>query len=204
LHDPSQRYLANNNSVNEIFDPDRVDPFFLQPENCRTTINTTNRSTNYGVVRLELLEHIYQTLYMQRIRSPNPENWQHKILTHRTVVAVDSELDDGLRLHIAKRDLNPNGPLYGEAEVSEIMEFDAVVVATGYLRDSHEWLLKPARHLMPGGDGEGKKWGVTRDYKVKFEEGTVSEDAGVFLQGCCESTHGVSLLLSLEMCWMLD
>lgn len=180
--------------MNEIFDPDQVDPFYSQPENSRTTINSSNRGTNYGVVRLELLEHIYQTLYMQRIRSSNEDDWQHKILTHRIVIAVDSDIDDGLRLHIAQGDHNPNGLLYGQTEVSEVLDFDAVIVATGYLRDTHEMLLKPARHLLPGGDVEGKKWEVSRDYKVRFEQGTVSDDAGIFLQGCCESTHGVSLI----------
>lgn len=188
--------MLTTNSVNEVFDPDRIDPFFAKPAATRAHIISSNRTTNYGVVRLELLEHIYQTLYMQRIRSPNEEEWQHKILTHRTVLAVDSDLDDGLRLHISQDDYNSKGVINGHPEVSEILDFDAVIVATGYLRDSHEWLLKPARHLLPGGDEEGKKWEVTRDYKVKFEPGTVSDDAGVFLQGSCESTHGVSLIFA--------
>ncbi|KAE9991140.1 hypothetical protein EG327_000381 [Venturia inaequalis] len=176
--------------VNEIFDPDRIDPFFAKPEESRLSIIKSNKVTNYGVVRLELLEHIYQTLYMQRVRSSNEEDWQHKILAHRTIVAVDSDLDDSLRLHVARGE--QSGTVNGKGQVSEILDFDAVIVATGYLRDSHEWLLKPARHLLPGGDVEGKKWEVTRDYKVKFEKGTVSDDAGVYLQGCCESTHGLA------------
>jgi L-ornithine N5-oxygenase len=180
-------------SVNEIFDPDRVDSFYSQPGDCRTNIISSNRGTNYGVVRIELLEHIYQTLYMQRLRSSNEDDWQHKILTHRSIVAVDSDLDDGLRLHIAQEGYNLNGYISGQAEVSEILDFDAVIVATGYLRDTHETLLKPARHLLPGGDVDGKKWQVSRDYKVQFEQGSVSDDAGIFLQGCCENTHGVSL-----------
>lgn len=129
---------------------------------------------------------------MQRVRSTNEEDWQHKILAKRTVVAVDSDLDDSLRLHVAHGD--QRGTVDGDLQASEILDFDAVIVATGYLRDSHESLLQPARHLLPGGDAAGKKWEVTRDYKVKFEQGTISDDAGVYLQGCCESTHGVSLL----------
>lgn len=202
---PESDNILTANSVNEIFDPDRIDPFFAKPEESRLSIIKSNKVTNYGVVRLELLERIYQTLYMQRVRSSNEEDWQHKILAQRTVVAVDSDLDDSLRLHVARGDQGDT--VDGEVQVSEILDFDAVIVATGYLRDSHEWLLRPARHLLPGGDVEGKKWEVTRDYKVKFEQGTVSDDAGIYLQGCCESTHGVSFyifyLVVCEQGWML-
>ncbi len=40
-------------------------------------------------------------------------------------------------------------------------------------------------------EGE-RKMAVGRDYKVKFAPGAVADDAGVWLQGCCEGTHGVS------------
>lgn len=76
----------------------------------------------------------------------------------------------------------------GETEMTA--GFDAVIVATGYVRDVHEVLLKPARDLI-----KGEFCTVERDYKVKFREGTVAEDSGVWLQGCCEGSHGVSVLL---------
>jgi L-ornithine N5-oxygenase len=39
---------------------------------------------------------------------------------------------------------------------------------------------------------------VGRDYSVHFEQGTVQPDAGIFLQGCNEKTHGLSdTLLSI-------
>jgi L-ornithine N5-oxygenase len=89
-----------------------------------------------------------------------------------------------------------------------VLDVDAVFVATGYFRDLHETLLKDARHLMPGGALEGAKWTVGRDYRINFENKRVGEDAGVWLQGCCETTHGVSfsslsLLLGGE-CVMMD
>lgn len=71
-------------------------------------------------------------------------------------------------------------------EVETTIGFDAIIVATGYLRNVHETLLKPARGLM-----KGECCSVGRDYRVNFREGAVAEDAGVWLQGCCESTHGV-------------
>ena len=99
---------------------------------------------------------------------------------------------EGIRLQVQDR-----SPLYlsdvpNASERSETMDFDAIFVATGYQRDLHETLLKDARHLMPGGDLEGARWKVDRNYQMLFGDGKISEDAGVWLQGCCESTHGVS------------
>ena len=143
-------------------------------------MNTHNRLTNYGVVRLELLEHIYETMYMQRVTQPDEERWQHRILNSSNIVAVDTNSNSGLRLQIER-----NGHLAAH-------DFDAVVLATGYARDAYEDFLAPARYLMPGGDVPNKQWEVERDYRVVFEKDAVSPDAGVFLQGCCEGTHGVS------------
>ncbi|KAK1063796.1 L-ornithine N(5)-monooxygenase, partial [Friedmanniomyces endolithicus] len=75
---------------------------------------------------------------------------------------------------------------------TETLTADLVVVASGYRRDAHEDLLKGLRGLMPGGDSKGQTWQVRRDYSVEFSEGSVSEDAGVWLQGCNEQTHGLS------------
>lgn len=169
--------------VNEIFDPDRVDGFYAQSCERRRCANAENRGTNYGVVRLELLERVYEGLYMQRVRYGNDETrWPHRILTGCCVRGV--EVGDGeVRLSV-----NRNGE-----KTDDVMGFDFVVVATGYTRTAHERLLQHARYLLPGGDVPGKIWSAERDYRVRFEDGLVSEDAGVWLQGCNEDTHGVSL-----------
>jgi L-ornithine N5-oxygenase len=177
-------------SVNEIFDPTRVSPFYSQTPSARATINAENRSTNYGVVRLDLIEHIYQTLYMQRINFRNEDTWPHRILTNSTVVRVDSDYQDRVRLQVSTNNWNEEST---KSVQIEDQEYDAVILATGYTRDSHEELLAPARYLLQGGDHSEKKWTVSRDYKVVFEKGMVSDDAGVYLQGCNEGSHGVCI-----------
>ena len=93
--------------------------------------------------------------------------------------------------------MQDRSPLYlsdvpGQQEREETLDVDAVFVATGYKRDLHETLLGDARHLMPGGDLKDARWEVGRDYRVNFAQKSIGEDAGVWLQGCCETTHGVS------------
>ncbi len=168
----------------------------------QSNCNSQRCGTNYGVVRLNLLEHIYETLYLQRIQYGNSpaaeEHWRHRILPYRQVRDVqDSPVaKGGVRLQV-----QDGSPLYLSAvpnaqEGWETMDFDAVFVATGYHRDLHERLLKDARHLMRGADVNDAKWQVGRDYQLLFAEHKVDEDAGVWLQGCCESTHGVCFPLS--------
>ncbi|KAF2813970.1 L-ornithine 5-monooxygenase (L-ornithine N(5)-oxygenase) [Mytilinidion resinicola] len=190
--------------VNEIFNPDRVSPTYAQNPLLRAATILEDRGTNYGVVRLDLLERIYETLYTQRIRYGNDAaaeaEWPHRILPHRIVSAVEesSAIPGGVRLTI--RNSSPqfySGALPGQ-DFEEVMDVDAVFVATGYKRNAHEELLHDARGLRRGGEREDDDWEVARDYRVLFEDGKVSEDAGIWLQGACEKTHGLSdTLLSI-------
>ncbi|KAJ4406128.1 L-ornithine N(5)-monooxygenase [Didymella pomorum] len=193
--------------VNEIFNPARTEVTYNRDPILRAQTLTEDKGTNYGVVRINLLEHIYETLYLQRIRYGNSreaeEHWPHNILPYRRVTAVEDSpvVQNGIRLHVRDQ-----SPLYfsevpGAGEEKQTLDVDAVFVATGYLRNLHETLLKDARHLMPGGDLTDAKWTVGRDYRVNFEDKAVSDDAGVWLQGCCETTHGLSdTLLSVLAC----
>ncbi|KAF2712302.1 hypothetical protein K504DRAFT_201023 [Pleomassaria siparia CBS 279.74] len=190
--------------VNELFNPERVDSTYSRASALRTSSIIQDRNTNYGVVRIGLLEHIYETLYTQRVRYGNnpdsEEQWPHNILPYRSVMNVENSpvVKDGIRLHVRDQ-----SPLYLSAvpdmeEKKEILDVDAVFVATGYHRDLHETLLQGSRDLMPGGNVKDSKWQVSRDYSVQFADNKVSDDAGVWLQGCCESSHGLSdTLLSI-------
>jgi L-ornithine N5-oxygenase len=169
-------------SVNEIFDPDRVDGIFSQDATARAASLTLDRGTNYGVVRIELLEHLYEKLYMQRMKSHDQSTWRCRIIPNRVVVSAESAPSSAILLRFAKRDLPSN-------EEIEELETDYVFAATGYRRNVHEDMLRSVRDLVVEEQG---KMGVRRDYGVKFQEGKVDDDAGVWLQGCNEGTHGVS------------
>ncbi|KAH9845338.1 L-ornithine N(5)-monooxygenase [Teratosphaeria destructans] len=63
-------------------------------------------------------------------------------------------------------------------------------------------MLRGLRDYMPGGGAtETTRWTVRRDYGVEFKRGAIAPDAGVWLQGCNEQTHGLSdSLLSILAC----
>lgn len=182
-------------SVNEIFNPEHVDELYAQSPQVRKAVIAEDKGTNYGVVRLELIEKIYGTIYEQRIRNPDEKTWQHRILPYRYVTAVEDLPGNGpIRLHIRN-----DSSAFGESSSSteEMLDVDAVFSATGYVRNAHEEMLRPAEFLKPNA-ADTNKWQVARDYRVRFRPGTVSDDAGVWLQGCNETTHGLSdVLLSI-------
>jgi len=182
--------------VNEIFDPSRVDDVYSQDPAIRMESLALDKGTNYGVVRLDLLEHIYNEMYTQRIKyGDRKEDHPRRILKHRTVTAVSELKDSRLKLEIAN---NSSSYSAQPADAKETLDVDLVIVASGYERNVHEDMLREVRHLMPGGDVLGKPWDVDRNYRVKFEDGAVSPNAGVWLQGCNEKTHGLSdTLLSI-------
>lgn len=150
--------------VNEIFDPAYTDVVYGQAPEEREAFIQANAQTNYSVVNLDLIESIYHRLYQQKVTGHAP----HSLLTQRSIEAVEAGAE-GIRLGL-------NGP-----EGREDRLFDAVVMATGYRRDGYKRLLAGLQaHL-----GEG----VGRDYRLCCPP---QMSAGIYLQGCCESSHGLS------------
>ena len=166
-------------SVNEIFDPERVDEFYEQPSDVREDTLYRNKSTNYGVVRPELLDRLYEIMYHQRLHQPDESKWQYKIVPRREVTNYDRQEDGRTRLEL-------KNTLTGHVSMSQ-SAFDLVIVATGYVRNVHEALLKATKDLLQTG-----KYDIGRDYKVKYKKDAVANNCGIWLQGCCQDSHGVS------------
>lgn len=179
-----QNPLNTNNydSVNEIFNPEKVDELYALPADIRSAAIRRDKDTNYGVVRIELLERLYESLYAQRLRYPNEKDWRHKIIPLTDVAGVLSESQTG-RMRIRMK--NVRSGIEGEED------FDAVIVATGYVRNEHQKILN-IKNLLKRDSAGQECWSVGRDYKLQHEEGSVAANAGIWLQGCNEITHGVS------------
>ena len=178
--------------VNEIFDPERTDGIYNATDDVRSADIDSAKATNYSVVRLELLEHLYANLYEQHLDFENEHDFPHQILNHREVLHIDTNGSNKKSLSLRMRNNNPIHNGSGEAEIENEV-FDVVIVATGYERSLHEQLLANADSLKIRENGTLEpKWIVSRDYRVQFRNEIVSQNAGVWLQGCCENTHGLS------------
>ncbi|KAL2134014.1 hypothetical protein VTI74DRAFT_1219 [Chaetomium olivicolor] len=197
--------------INSIFNPEFIDTIYPKSSAYRANLLADARATNYGVVRLELIEHLFETMYHQkRTLGPDEKKWPHRILAGRDILAVEDR-GDIIRLKVAQlpgADAT-DGPLLGE----EDLEVDLVICATGYKRTAHVDMLKDTWHLLPevaAGEndiprkdrwlvqtGEAEQSStrvmeVGRDYGVRFSNGAVASGSGIWLQGCCEATHGLS------------
>ena len=184
LHIGGVQYLTVSTSVNEIFDQARVSPFYALPADHRKQVIAENRATNYSVVRLDLLERIYEKLYHQRLHHANEESWLHRIVGHSQLQNVREGRDGQVALEFQ----NPR-----DGDASHVCNVDFLIVGSGYARNAHQEMLKGVSYLF-----EGSAPDVKRDYKIRMREGAVSPDCGIWLQGCCESSHGLSdTLLSI-------
>ncbi|KAJ2897648.1 L-lysine 6-monooxygenase (NADPH-requiring)-domain-containing protein [Zalerion maritima] len=190
--------------VNSIFNPSFTDTIFGRPRDHRRSLIADTRATNYGVVRLELIEHLYERMYDQhRELGPDESRWPHRILGRHEVLGLEesSNIKQAPKLRVRPTDAE------GRSDYDQLLDVDLVIVATGYHRDVHLDMLRDTWSLLPeksskvkrcdgwelqADDGTTRAMEVSRDYKVKFGEGKTAPGSGVYLQGCCERTHGLS------------
>lgn len=172
-------------------------------------------------MRLGLIEALFEMMYEQKRSIGHDETkWPHRIMGGRQLISV-GEGADKLQIRLRQAvpgDLTleadglvetNDGPLPPSDE--EVLDVDLIIAATGYRRTAHVDMLKDAWNLLPDAQdsvvqgqtrsdqwsvhtdaGEKRVLEVSRDYKVKFAKGAVAPGSGVWLQGCCEGTHGVS------------
>lgn len=167
--------------VNEIFDPaSRIDEWYKMDPIARKALIQESRATNYSVVRLTLLEQMYHHLYTQEL----PGHEKHHVLTPNSVIQGWQTNEDSVTLHVRNTATG--------RETSET--FDHVFCATGYQRTFHTSLLSRFDDVLwlesiPVEDPDRQPI-VDRLYRVSRIDG--DEKAGIYLQGLCESSHGLS------------
>lgn len=158
--------------VNEIFSPAYTDVVYGQSKDGRRSLIDRFRDTNYAVVDRPLIEQIYEMLYLQNVSGD---------VRHRLLANTGTEL--AVRTANGQIELTLRDNLTGLARTER---FDALVLATGYRRDTHISLLDGlASHL-----GDALMQGdVERDYRLATPEHFKPR---IYLQGCCEDSHGLS------------
>ncbi len=153
--------------VNEVFNADFTDYMFGCSCAQREALLREYAHTNYAVADLELIQQVFKVFYEQRVAAGE----RLRMLRQHEVIAARA---DAAGIHFTLRD--------GDSGLQREERYDAAVLATGYERVSHRQLLAPlARHL--GG------LAVDRRYRVQAAPGF---EPGIFLQGACEDSHGLS------------
>jgi L-ornithine N5-monooxygenase len=168
--------------ANRIFDPTAVDDFYDAPDEVKRSLLGYHGNTNYSVVDGELIEHLYRTVYEEKVAGTE----RLRILRTTALTAVE-ELADGARAVVTSL-------ATGERRA---LDCDAVVLATGYrARDPRELLGPLGDHVLTDHQGRLR---VGRDHRLLTRDHV---RAGLYLQGAAtEHTHGItsSLLSTLAV-----
>ncbi|WP_394211471.1 lysine N(6)-hydroxylase/L-ornithine N(5)-oxygenase family protein [Enterovibrio calviensis] len=153
--------------VNEIFDPEFTNHVYESSEDERKRVLSRFAGTNYSVVDTEELHAIYDLLYMQDVTGRG----EHRYLRCHDIQEV--AIQDG------KVTMRLNDRLDNKLRWEQ---YDAVILATGYRYDEFNHMLSGLKTLMA--DKE-----VERNYRMPMKDHC---EVNVFLQGCCETSHGLS------------
>ncbi|WP_437883879.1 lysine N(6)-hydroxylase/L-ornithine N(5)-oxygenase family protein [Pseudomonas sp. LRF_L74] len=153
--------------VNEIFAPATTDLIFnLSTENQEQLLDEY-KNTNYSVVDLALIENIYGVLYRQKVS----KKVRHELVVRSEVHSVKSTPSS---IEIKTKNLTNRS--------ETIKDYDIVILATGYKRKVTSTLLSPLKEHL-------REHIVERDYRIISSP---EMKASIYLQGFCESTHGLS------------
>lgn len=153
--------------VNEVFNVEFTDYIYSQPEDERAALIDEFGHTNYAVADLDLIQQIFKMFYEQKVRGEE----RMRFLRRHEIRGVHAAADG---VHLTLHDQNTGH--------ENTLRYDAVVLATGYGREQHKALLTPLAPYL--GD-----FSVDRHYRVGS---TPDFHPAIFLQGACESSHGLS------------
>lgn len=167
--------------TNEVYFPEFVDEFYQASDETRSSIRGDLHLTNYSSSDLDVLDALYRKIYVQKIQG------KQRIFLHRRSFARPLiSFDDG-RTHMA---------VCSRDRADEVeMTFDLVVLATGFKdlgvgegREKYPAVLSDlVRYSELDRSGVIQ---VNRDYSVSLQTGYGGQ-AKCFLNGLCESTHGM-------------
>lgn len=158
--------------TNEVFFPEMIDFFYELPKPKQRAVIDSFRDVNYAVVDHHLIRKIYRALYDMRVEGRQ----RARLLPYKTLLGVRRT---AAGLEARYRDL--------VRDEEETIEADGMVLCTGYRWDKEHPLLEGLADCFETDDRGGYE--VLRDYRLAPKPGF---DAGVYLQGYCESTHGIS------------
>ncbi len=153
--------------VNEIFNADFTDYMFGRSAPERESLLREYAHTNYAVADLELIQQVFKTFYEQRVTGGR----RLRMLRQHEVRAARADAS-GVYFTFHDR----------ESGEDSTVRYDAAVLATGYERAAHRDVLAPLAPYL--GD-----FTVDRHYRVQTTPGF---RPAIFLQGACESSHGLS------------
>ena len=164
----------------EVYFPEFVDTFFHTSRENKNRLRNELVFTNYSASDRDVLDALYVHMYRNKIQNKNELKLKH--LT--TITKVDAE-ERAIQLTLT-HSINCT---------TEILPFDLVVLATGFKDLGGDPQSEPYPGLLASlaNDLEMAHGAMTvdLDYRVKFTREQHATHAPLFLNGLCESSHGM-------------
>jgi len=158
--------------INQVFFPEMIDFFYNLPDDKRKKVFDSFRDVNYAVVDHPLIQKIYRFLYDERVAGKD----RARLLPYMHLESIGTEGDE-VRLRF--RHVLEERPV----EIA----CDGLIVASGFRWNREHPLIQGLADRFER-DASGS-YRILRDYRVAGRPGF---EAGVYLQGYCEESHGIS------------
>jgi L-ornithine N5-oxygenase len=164
----------------DLVNPEFTDYFYKASAGSRLALGNQLLRSNYGSVDHDILRKLYFLLYENSI------NGDTSLVVHNNTLITDVEKEgEGFRLHLKD----------AHSGTVSALPVDAVILATGFKnsgRQHNEELVHPLLKDIEAfyRKNEDGTLYVTRDYQLAPLEHH-AEAPPVFLNGLCESTHGL-------------
>jgi L-ornithine N5-monooxygenase len=162
--------------ANRVFDPAAVEEFYLAPDEVKQRILDYHRNTNYSVVDTELIEELYRRVYREKVLGTE------RLRIHNVSRLVEV-VPGGGGVRIAIESLT--------TREKSVLDCDVLIYATGY-RPVEPLRLLSADLARSCQLDEAGRVTLARDYRIVTAP---DRDAGLYLHGGTEHTHGLSATL---------
>jgi L-ornithine N5-monooxygenase len=167
------RPLDDSPFVNKLFGPSATDLIYDLPATARQDLLSEHHNAGYSIVDSELIAKLHEHLYAERFQGRE----RARIRRFTELVTVREGRDS---VEVVARDLY--------AGQSTQVQADAVILATGYRRDTGSIpFLEPIADQFV--HDEAGDFVLSRRYRALANERV---RAGLFFQGFAERTHGVA------------
>jgi L-ornithine N5-oxygenase len=164
----------------EVYFPKFVDTFFYASREDKARLRNELIFSNYSASDRDVIDALYLEIYKNKIQGKN--DFIIKNLTNITHIQAHEKAINLTLTHSIDK-------------TNEDMEFDLVILATGFKdlgekpkNEPYPILLSSMANYL---EITHNAMTVDLDYRVKFNDETNINHAPLFLNGLCESTHGM-------------
>ncbi|MEA5504484.1 SidA/IucD/PvdA family monooxygenase [Halotia wernerae UHCC 0503] len=166
--------------MGEVFFPQFVDYYYHVDQKSKEYLNKDIRYTNYSAVDADVLNELYLKMYEQKI------DCNQKIFVKNNMQIINVQVDtENIILSTFEKHL----------KVTKLEVFDFIVLATGFrnmgVREDEERyppLLDSLKNYLKINSNGNLH--VNHDYSIELTD-DISSDSPLFINGLCESSHGI-------------